>query len=72
MSPAPRRLAYRVNEAAEALGVSRRSIYRLIERHELASVKSGPHNAAVLIPADSLAAYLDRYRTDDEPAVLAQ
>lgn len=55
-SASKERLAYRINEVAHLLGVSRRTINRRIEAGELESFKSG---AIVLIPAASLARYMD-------------
>ena len=53
------RLAYRPDEAAEKLGLSRHEIMRLVRRGELAAVKvPGTDRAPVLIPAESLRAFL--------------
>lgn len=48
----PTRLAYRVPEVAERLGVSRAHIYNLISRGELRAVKIG---TATRVPATELA-----------------
>lgn len=44
--PAP--ISYRINDAASALGISRRTVYRLIEGGTLRATKVG---RATLIPA---------------------
>ena len=46
-----KRLAFRVPEAAEALGLCRATIYNLIARGELRAVKIG---SATRIPADEV------------------
>ena len=56
----PPRLAYRLNEAAAILGISRWVLQRLIRDGELEAVKvPGGRNGAVLIPAASLARFLE-------------
>ena len=52
---APLRLAYRVPEAAEALGICRAHVYNLITRGELRAVKIG---GSTRIPATELARLL--------------
>lgn len=47
----PPRLAYRVPEAAQALGLCRASIYNMITRGEIRTVKIG---RSTLIPAAEL------------------
>lgn len=44
----PTPLAYRVNDAASALGISRRTVYRLIDSGKLRATKAG---SITLIPA---------------------
>jgi len=51
------RKAYKVNEVAEALGLSRTTIYKLINLGELKRIKLG---ASTLISADSVDALLAR------------
>lgn len=58
--PAP--MAYRLNEVARMLAVSRWTVNRLIDSGELEFVKvPGAKNSPVLIPAASLSAFLDRH-----------
>lgn len=45
-SPAPERLAYTVEEAAETLGLSRSGLYKLIAAGEIATVKFGAGKSA--------------------------
>lgn len=45
----PWRLAYRIPEAAQALGISRSHLYNMISRREVAVVKIG--GSAVRIPS---------------------
>jgi excisionase family DNA binding protein len=54
-TPAPERLALSIAETAIALGLSRPSVYRMIERGELKSVQAG---ARQLITAASLSDFL--------------
>jgi excisionase family DNA binding protein len=60
-TPAPsrsdQRLALNPAEAADALGLSRNTIYRLIYRGELRARKAGTR---VLIPRKSLEEYLEQ------------
>jgi excisionase family DNA binding protein len=62
------RLAYRVPEAAEALGISERQAWRLIQQGDLSVVRSGK---MVLIPRIALEAFLQRgleaQKTAEEP-----
>ncbi|WP_082457054.1 helix-turn-helix domain-containing protein [Sphingomonas sp. Leaf23] len=46
-------ISYRVNDAAHVLGISRRTIYRLIGSGKLRATKVG---SATLIPADDVRA----------------
>jgi excisionase family DNA binding protein len=50
------RLSYRVHEAAEATGLSTRTIWRLIASAELPARKA---NGTTLIRAEDLKAYVD-------------
>ena len=52
-----RRLAYRVPEAAEAVGISRAKAYELINRGEIPSIRVG---GCVRVPVDALRAWIDR------------
>ncbi len=52
----PDRMAYGIDEAAAALGVSRRHVYDLIARGELRSVKAGRRR---LIPRTELERLLE-------------
>lgn len=52
-------LAYTVSEAADQLRISRSSIYRLIDRNELATAKIGKRR---LILHDDVVALLERSR----------
>ena len=53
----PDKLAYNVNEAAAALGVSRRTVYELVSKGDLSLFKLGGRS---LIRRDTLQAYIDR------------
>lgn len=53
------KLAYRISEAAEAVGLSRSTLYELIARKELHPFKVGNRT---LIDADDLKAFLQRAR----------
>jgi excisionase family DNA binding protein len=55
IAPVVERLGYRPAEAAQALGVSRRKLYDLLNDGTLRSVKTG---SARIIPRDSLLALL--------------
>lgn len=60
--PAPERLALRPREAAEALGISPRTLWRLTREAVIPHVRLG---RAVLYPADELRAWLaERARTE--------
>jgi excisionase family DNA binding protein len=50
--PRPERLLYRVEEAAEAMGVSRTTVYELVWAGELATVKIGKRGQR--IPVDEI------------------
>jgi len=51
-----KRLAYRVPEAAEALGISRAFCYMLVQRGELPSVRIG---SSIRVPAAALEEYIE-------------
>lgn len=51
------RLAYGIHEAATALGISDRGIWRLVKAGDLATIKIG---ARALIPAPLLQALVER------------
>ena len=51
------RIAYRVTEAADAIGISRAKAYELISRGELPSIRIG---SSVRVPVDALRAWIDR------------
>ena len=53
------RWLYRVPVAAEALGISRSSLYLLIQNGELETVTVGRRR---LVPADAITDYVDRLR----------
>jgi excisionase family DNA binding protein len=53
------RLAYGIDDAAAALGLSRSRIYELIAAGEIAACKVGKRT---IIPAAELTAFLDRHR----------
>ena len=56
-------LASKPQEVADQLGVSKRTVFRWIASGELDSFKMpGGRNAAVLIPDESVAAFLQRQR----------
>lgn len=52
-----KRMTYKVNEVAEVLGLSRTTIYKLINLGELTRIKLG---ASTLISAESVDALLSR------------
>jgi excisionase family DNA binding protein len=56
-------LQYRLDDAARLLAISRRTIDRLVEKGELATVGQGHLKR---IPYDSIVAYLNRHRNDEE------
>jgi excisionase family DNA binding protein len=51
------RLAYRITEAAEALGVGRTKVYELINSGELPSIRIG---GSLRVPVDALQAWIVR------------
>lgn len=51
------RLAYRVNEAADAIGISRAKAYELIAAGELPSIRIG---SSIRVPAEALRAWIER------------
>jgi excisionase family DNA binding protein len=55
-------IQYKIEDTARLLSVSRRTVERLIERGELATVGSGRLKR---IPYDSIAAYQNRHRNDE-------
>jgi excisionase family DNA binding protein len=56
-------LQFKIIETARLLAVSRRTIERWVERGELATVGTGKLKR---IPYDSIIAYLNRHRSDEE------
>lgn len=50
-APAPERLAYTTAEAAALLGITRKTIYKLMERGELRTTKIG---SCRRVPADEV------------------
>lgn len=56
----PERLAYRVREAAELLGLSERKVWQLVERQEIESFTIG---TARRISRDALLAYVEKLRS---------
>lgn len=57
VKPAPARRALSVQETAEAVGISRATVYRLIGRKKLATVKIG---ARTVIPVSEIDTLLSR------------
>lgn len=55
----PQRLAYGIDEAAQALDLSRSRLYELIAAGEITACKVGKRT---IIPATELTAFLDRHR----------
>jgi excisionase family DNA binding protein len=55
-------LQYTIVDTARLLSVSRRTVERLIERGELATIGTGRLKR---VPFDSIAAYLHRHRNDE-------
>jgi len=55
------RLAYRVPEAADSVGVSRAKMYELIAAGTIPSIKIG---SSIRVPADALRAWIDRQLTN--------
>lgn len=62
------RKALSLTEAAQQLGVSRTSLYKLIGRGEVQSFKVGARN---LVPVASIEAYIERQQTAPEPIDLS-
>jgi excisionase family DNA binding protein len=62
---ATQRLAYRVPEAADALGVSRAKAYELISRGEIPSIRVG---SSIRVPVDALRAWMDRQLAEQQIA----
>lgn len=60
VTPASDRIAYSIDEVAARFGVTKRHIFRLIQRGEMRRVKIG-RKAMVL--AEDLEAYIDRLRS---------
>jgi excisionase family DNA binding protein len=58
----PRKLLYRVNEAAEALGRSRTRIYELITTGELSVVRDG---RSTLVTTESMYSFIDGLQAGD-------
>lgn len=58
-------LQYSINDTARLLGFSRRTILRMLDRGELASVGRGKLRR---VPYDSIVAWLNRNRNDGEAA----
>jgi excisionase family DNA binding protein len=58
-------LQYRLSDVARLLAVGRRTVDRLIEKGELATVGQGHLKR---VPYDSIVAYLNRHRNDEEAA----
>ena len=56
------KLIYRINEATEALGVSRTTIYRLVKRGELSLIKIDSTKSSG-ITAASITAMIERSST---------
>ncbi len=54
--PRPERLLYRVDEAAEAMGVGRSTVYEMVWRGELATVKIGKRGQR--IPVDEIKGWI--------------
>lgn len=55
-------IQYRIEDTARLLSVSRRTVERLIERGELATVGMGKLKR---VPFDSIVAYQNRHRNDE-------
>lgn len=55
-------IQYSIKDTARLLGFSRRTVERLIERGELATVGTGKLKR---IPYDSIVAYQNRHRNDE-------
>jgi excisionase family DNA binding protein len=62
------RLAYSVDDASRMIGISKTQLYRLINAHELSSLKLGHRT---LIEAQSLRDLMDRHVRRAEPAASA-
>lgn len=61
MQEAMKRLAYRVGEAADTLGISRSQAYRLIAEGRLPSIKVG---GSVRVPARALEKWIEKEMKD--------
>ena len=53
-------LVYRIRQAADAIGVSRSTIYRMVEAGDIECIPLSAHTVGV--PADSLTRWLERKR----------
>lgn len=58
-------LQYRLDDAARLLAISRRTLDRLIDRGEIATVGTGHLRR---VPHDSLVAYQHRHRNNEDEA----
>lgn len=56
-------LSVRIPQAAQLLGIGRSSVYELIKRGELKTIKIG---RSTLIPMDDLRAFIDRCRSPEK------
>ncbi len=59
------RLAYGIEDAADAVGLSRSRLYELIAAGEIGACKVGKRT---IIPAAELTAFLDRHRVERLPS----
>lgn len=55
----PSSLAFKVEEAAQELNISRATMFELIRRNEVESIKIGRSRR---VPAEALVAYIERLR----------
>jgi len=60
------RLAYRVPEAAQHIGLSERAAWRLIQSGQLTAVRAG---RATLVPASALERWLDEQIAQQHPVL---
>ena len=60
-APPASRLAYGIEDAAEAIGLSRSRLYELIGAGEIAACKVGKRT---IIPVSELTAFLERHRVE--------
>ena len=57
---------YRTDQVAEMLGMSRRTVYRLLESGELESHNDSPGRRGLRVTVDSVENYLSKFRNKSD------